>query len=231
MSRSLIEGGAGRFSRACEVVHLLSELQAPPVPATFDESLLARGTVHFVIKILWSTPFFAGRPYVMWVFRDLLNQTVEEAMREFVLKIPSVGRNELTVENLSVTEPSRPQSANEFDRLTVAGLAGFDDVIRTGFAEIGAKLDSVLHLIHGGSDLVKAARKSEASRLQSASDVAVNPDLRRFLEKRGVPESDEFAAILSRERITVDQLEQQVFTRQELTSVGIPLGVAGMLVP
>lgn len=73
-----------QMAKSVEVVNVLSALRIPDIPATLKDSWESRGNVHFVLKTLWSTPFFARYPHVMWVFRDLINDTIGEVIDEFM---------------------------------------------------------------------------------------------------------------------------------------------------
>jgi hypothetical protein len=221
---------ATRDARALEIVALLRELIVPAVPATLDESAASRGNVHFVLKALWSTPFFARYPHVMWVFRDLLNQSITEIINEF-LHLSTASTMSRVQESERRASDLRSSRSGSFTRVpTDSDRWPMGEptarAVEVDLTEVLSKLDDVLISVHdfAHSNVAIIPQHSNGTDEEIASLV-------EFLKEKKVPNPDIHAKILSRECITVEQLQTFTFTRDELRSAGLPLGIAVRLVP
>eukprot|EP00038_Savillea_parva_P002340 m.113478 g.113478 ORF g.113478 m.113478 type:complete len:1536 (+) comp10803_c0_seq1:348-4955(+) len=214
-----------RFARALDVVNILSKLKIPSVPATLDDSAASRGNVHFVLKILWATPFFARYPHIMWVFRDLLNQTVEEMIREFV-PLSTLNRSSRARAD-TVSSGSRNVSRVQSDADRVGTPVG-SRTAPTDLTEVMAKLDDVLRTVQ---QIAASRNSSSVVSADEDASVEVDPGMISYLERKEVPQPVRHAITLTQACITPHQLQDNKFTRDDLRSIGLPLGIVARLVP
>lgn len=217
-----------RYARVCELVRVLSELQVPPVPATLEASQASRGNVHFVIKTLWSTPFFARHPHVMWIFRDLLNQTVEEALRGFVLMISSAGS---TTSGLPHTMAPVPAEGSMLSSDLAYVIARLEDRVADSLNSLHDTLETVVETVAGFESTIDRRTSTGSRTLEKPDPVKVDGKLISYLERKGIPDFITHASTLFQACITVQQLEDHQFTRSELMAIGLPLGVCAHLLP
>mmetsp|Transcript_24827 Transcript_24827/g.74688 ORF Transcript_24827/g.74688 Transcript_24827/m.74688 type:complete len:1537 (+) Transcript_24827:167-4777(+) len=211
-----------QFSRAYEVVQILTQLKIPTIPATLKASAESRGNVHFVLKALWSTPYFARHPHVMWFFRDILNHSVEQVIRVFLPHSSSRPRSD-TTGSRGVGRLLSDDSTTPF--------GGSGRLAQVDLTEVLGKLDSVLSIVQHLAATQATPHLSSYDGDPNSDTLPLDPGLISYLERKEVSEPEGVATLLTRERITVAQLESGLFSRDELASIGIPLGDRAKLVP